>query len=89
MIPLWKRNNLKIPHHVIPDIWLSKDMTLVASSPSIWNKIINQKIPAILCGFLELPKRDTAEIPFAVRSFIDDGDTPVYITFGSMYHKYP
>ena len=89
MTPLWKRNNLKVPHHVMPDIWFSKDMTLVASSPSIWNKIVNQKIPAILSGFLELPKRDTEEIPFAVRNFIDDGDPPVYITFGSMFQIYP
>ncbi|HMA63894.1 MAG: glycosyltransferase, partial [Fibrobacterota bacterium] len=47
------------------------------------------KIPAILSGFLELPKSDTAEIPFAVRNFINDGDPPVYITFGSMFQIYP
>jgi len=71
--------------HSYRDIWESKLMNLIAVSPQLcprpadWND--HQKIT----GFFNLPDHaDDWRIPEALRTFIDSGPAPIFITFGSM-----
>lgn len=66
------------------ELFTSGLLTLVASSPSLtpsqpdWPKTVQT------CGFLNFEKQDSiTSIPSKLSSFLDEGEPPVYMTFGS------
>jgi len=90
MKPIWMKNGMSAPPHVISDMWLSKYLTIVASSPSIWGKTCSKQINVKTCGFFDFQNEKLPEhIPENIRQFIMSGEPPVYITFGSMFQIYP
>ena len=77
-------------NHVFPELLTSDRLNLVAVDPLFtpyqqqWNPV-NQ-----VCGFLNLP--DTAEswsIPESLQHYLDQGEKPVYMTFGSLQQAVP
>lgn len=67
------------------DLYITKELTLVATCeplcprPPDWGKNIQ------ICGFLNPPKMATDwKMPEGLRKFLKDGEPPVYFTFGSI-----
>ncbi len=70
---------------VFADAWQSKPLTLIAASPTLFQRPADWGDHLQVTGFLALPE-DTKEwvMPEDLRRFLDAGAPPVYMTFGSM-----
>lgn len=87
---LWLNEGMPAFKHIFPELLTSNCLNLVAVDPLFtpyqqqWNPV-NQ-----VCGFLNLP--DTAEswsMPDNLHRFLDQGEKPVYMTFGSLQQAVP
>lgn len=87
---LWLREGMPAFKHVFPELLNSNFLNLVAVDP-LFCPYQNQWHPTHqVCGFLNLS--DTAEtwlIPKNLQQFIEQGEKPVYMTFGSLQQAVP
>jgi UDP:flavonoid glycosyltransferase YjiC (YdhE family) len=70
---------------VFSDVWESKPLTLIAASPTLYQRPADWGDHLQVCGYPTLP--DEAEewvMPDDLARFLGAGDPPVYLTFGSM-----
>ncbi len=90
MSQLWKSENMPAIKHIFSDLLSSDLLNLVAVDPVFcahteeWNSL-NQ-----VCGFLNLP--DNTEhwpVPASLENFFQQGEPPVYLTFGSLQQAVP
>jgi sterol 3beta-glucosyltransferase len=81
------RNKLNLPlvKNVIEEVWLSKELNLLAVSsvfckqPPDWKNFIE------VCGFLSILKEESHwTMPENLKEFIESGGPPVFFTLGSM-----
>lgn len=70
---------------VFSEVWESQALTLVAASPSLFDRPADWDDRIQVCGYLGLPE-DAEEwvMPEDLARFLAEGDPPVYMTFGSM-----
>ena len=84
-------NKLRIREGLLPnkdvmtDVWASKFLNFIAVSPTIcqpkedWDKSTN------ICGFINsIENNQREELPEGLDEFLNNGEPPVYLTFGSM-----
>jgi sterol 3beta-glucosyltransferase len=87
---LWLSEGMPAFQHVFPELLNSNSLNLVAVDP-LFCPYQNQWHPIHqVCGFLNLS--NTAEtwlIPKALYQFIEQGEKPVYMTFGSLQKAVP
>ena len=70
---------------MIRDVWLSKTMNLVAVSPSLCERREDWPDSHKICGFFNLPEdAQHWEMPASLVDFLQSGEAPVYMTFGSL-----
>lgn len=66
------------------EVWQSKRLTLIASSPILFPRPADWGDHLNICGFFGMPDNpDGRDIPEDLRNFLADGDPPVFMTFGS------
>jgi sterol 3beta-glucosyltransferase len=77
------REGIPNANDTIEGLWLSNNLTLIPSSPTLykrpsdWNKNIQ------LCGFWAVQEKAEEWImPDALKQFLNSGTAPIYITFG-------
>ncbi|MDX8399894.1 MAG: hypothetical protein R8K20_06560, partial [Gallionellaceae bacterium] len=67
------------------ELYISKDLTLIASSPSLSKRQQDWGENIQICGDLNSFSIDQpSTLPQALKSFLDAGKPPVYMTFGSL-----
>jgi len=72
---------------VFGEAWQSKPLTLITASPSLFERPADWGDHLQVCGFLAPPEETTDWVmPEDLRKFLDAGDPPVYMTFGSVPH---
>lgn len=70
---------------VFSDLWESKALTLIAASPSLYERPADWGDHLQVSGFLRLPEEaEPWTMPEDFARFLSEGDPPVYMTFGSM-----
>jgi UDP:flavonoid glycosyltransferase YjiC (YdhE family) len=70
---------------VFSDLWESKALTLVAASPSLFERPADWEEHIQVCGFLGVPEEaEEWAMPEDLARFLRAGDPPIYMTFGSM-----
>jgi UDP:flavonoid glycosyltransferase YjiC (YdhE family) len=87
---LWLAEGLPKFKHVYPSLLTSDVLNLVAVDPLLspegeeWSSIHQA------CGFLNLSERaETWSMPTGLQEFLASGDSPVYMTFGSLQQAVP
>jgi len=87
---LWLQENMPPVGHVYPGLLTSEQLNLVAVDP-LFCPLSDEWSPVHrVCGFLNLP--DSAEIwqpPEQLQDFLQQGEAPVYMTFGSLQQAVP
>lgn len=69
---------------VVTQVWLSRDLTLLAVSPALCRAQPDWPDRARVCGFLDTPvPAMDGKVPDGLAAFLADGAAPVYMTFGS------
>jgi UDP:flavonoid glycosyltransferase YjiC (YdhE family) len=79
---------LPLVRDIVTQVWLSEHLTLAAVSPRLCQRQPDWPASLQVCGFLDTP--DLAidgAIPAALAAFLDAGEAPVYMTFGSWMPK--
>lgn len=85
MSALWRDIGLSVPRHIIPNMWFSDRLTMVAASPTLWPAPADWPANVKQCGYLQFPQPASSEEPdYRLDRFIGDGPPPVYMTFGSL-----
>jgi sterol 3beta-glucosyltransferase len=87
---LWQAENMSAFKHVYPGLLTSDQLNLVAVDPLFCMHHNEWKPLHQTCGFLNLP--DSAEhwqLPRQLEKFVNQGDAPVYMTFGSLQQAVP
>ncbi len=85
MAALWREIGLAVPRHIIPNMWFSDRLTLVAASPTLWPAPPDWPENVKQCGYLQFPQPASSEEPdHRLDWFIGSGPPPVYMTFGSL-----
>jgi len=70
---------------VMTELWTSRTLTLVATSPALFDRPPDWGDHLELCGFLNMPERaEKWRMPDDLENFLEAGDKPVYMTFGSL-----
>ncbi|MGD8322295.1 MAG: glycosyltransferase, partial [Gemmatimonadota bacterium] len=73
------------PHTHVLDAWSSRLLDLVAVSPTLCPVPEDWPEQHRVCGFLTLPPDGQLDAsPPALEAFLDEGDPPAFITFGSL-----
>jgi sterol 3beta-glucosyltransferase len=65
------------------EVYISKYLTLVAASRSLCPPLPDYGDHVQPCGFLAVPNEETWQMPDDLRAFLDNGEPPVFLTFGS------
>ena len=75
---------MKPTRDILTQVWMSPYLTLLAVSPQFCQRQPDWPSSVQVCGFLDTPNM-TMEgvIPASLKSFLDAGEPPVYMTFGS------
>ncbi len=69
-------------------VWSSGLLNLFAVSPSICLRPVDWEPRHQICGFLSIPDSSLSdELPPSISQFLDEGDKPIFITFGSLMPK--
>ena len=69
---------------VVRQVWLSRDLTLVAVSPTMCRAQPDWPDGTHVCGFLDAPAPALdGAVPAGLAAFLAAGTVPVYMTFGS------
>lgn len=76
--------------HAIPDVLLSDHLNLLAASPAFWPRAPDWSERFCVSGELNMPvTSEPAQLPAALRVFLEQGPKPVLLTLGSMEHMAP
>jgi UDP:flavonoid glycosyltransferase YjiC (YdhE family) len=87
---LYLREGVDPGKSIFRDIWYSPLLNLVSVSPALFPPPPDWEQQYHLCGFLNIPEQtETWQMPESLKEFLDAGDPPVYITFGSMIASDP
>ncbi len=82
---LYRREGVEPERSVIHGIWNSSYLNLVSVSPALFPPPPDWEQRYHLCGFLNVPEQgEPWEMPHDLQQFLDNGEPPVYMTFGSM-----
>ncbi|MBU1053347.1 MAG: glycosyltransferase [Proteobacteria bacterium] len=82
---LRKENALPEAKDIMLDVWPSKLMNLIGVSPVFCKKQKDWGQNHQVCGFLNLPQNsDNEKLPYSLKQFLNTGEPPVYMNFGSM-----
>ncbi len=87
---LWLRENMPPVKHVYPGLLTSDQLNLVAVDPLFCPHNDEWAPVHRVCGFLNLP--DSVEVwqpPEQLQNFLEQGEAPVYMTFGSVQQAVP
>lgn len=84
------REGYPAANDVFSDAWQSKALTLIAASPTLFDRPADWGDHLQVCGFLAVPEEAGEWVmPEELRRFLDAGDPPVFMTFGSMPQSRP
>jgi UDP:flavonoid glycosyltransferase YjiC (YdhE family) len=86
------RRQLGMPpaQDMMTGVWLSKPLTLLGVSPQLCQAQPDWPASVKACGFLDMPNLGIeGELPAALADFLDAGEAPVYMTFGSWMPRDP
>ena len=87
---LYLREGVHPGKSVLHDIWYSPLLNLVSVSPALFPPPLDWGQRYHLCGFLNIPEKgESWQMPESLKEFLNAGDPPVYITFGSMIASDP
>jgi sterol 3beta-glucosyltransferase len=87
---LYLREGVHPGKSVLHDIWYSPLLNLVSVSPALFPPPLDWGQRYHLCGFLNIPEKgESWQMPENLKEFLNAGDPPVYITFGSMIASDP
>lgn len=79
------KNGIRAAGDLVDDVWASKDLTLLAVSPTICRRKPDWPSNYQVCGSLDTGRSVTeGDVPDGLESFLSDGARPVFMTFGSM-----
>ena len=82
---LYRREGVEPERSMAHDIWHSPYLNLVSVSPALFPPPPDWEQLYRLCGFMNIPEEgEPWKMPQDLCQFIEDGDPPVYMTFGSM-----
>lgn len=83
------RKQLGMPptRDILTQVWMSPHLTLLAVSPQFCQRQPDWPASVQVCGFLDTPDLSNLTIegviPPSLKAFLDAGESPVYMTFGS------
>lgn len=81
---LRKKLELPLINHILADVWRSDILNLIAVSPTICETQPDWDSTVHVSGFFNVPaKAEKWKPPTDLQKFLDDGEPPVYMTFGS------
>ncbi|NOT83317.1 MAG: glycosyltransferase family 1 protein [Methylococcaceae bacterium] len=87
---LWLAEGLPPVKHVVADLITSDLLNLVVVDPFLCPYKDEWQPLHQACGFLNLPTNaEPFQISLVLQSFLDAGDKPVYMTFGSLQQAVP
>ena len=82
---LYRHAGIEPERSVIYEIWNSANLNLVSVSPALFPPPPDWEQRYHLCGFLNIPESgESWQMPHDLKQFLDSGEPPVYMTFGSM-----
>ena len=87
---LWNDQGMANFDHVMSGLLCSEELNLVAVDPAFCASHNEWQSHHQACGFLNLA--ETAEpwsIPDSLQTFLDQGEPPIYMTFGSLQQAVP
>jgi sterol 3beta-glucosyltransferase len=83
-----QRFGMPLVTDVLRQCWVSAPLTLLAISPALRPAEPDWPTPVRLCGFLDMPSFALeGSMPDALAGFLQAGEAPLYITFGSWTPK--
>lgn len=84
------REGYPLARDLFSEVWESRPLTLIAASPSLYPRPADWPGHLQICGHLGLPEpAQPWAMPDELRRFLDAGEPPVYMTFGSMPASLP
>ncbi len=89
---LYRREGIQPERSVFYDIWHASLLNLISVSPVLFPPPPDWEERYHLCGFLNIPEHEAPwQMPADLKEFLDAGEPPVYMTFGSMLagEQYP
>jgi len=85
----WKKAKINCPKHVLPDAWESESLNLIAASRVFCPPQPDWGTRYRVCGYFHIPESlETWQMPSDLDKFCEDGDRPVYMTFGLLQPYY-
>ncbi|MGZ5007666.1 MAG: glycosyltransferase [Methylobacter sp.] len=87
---LWREAGQTPPTNVLSELLCSQQLNLVAVDPWFCRSFENVEAHHQVCGFLNLTE-DARQwtMPAELVEFLDNGEAPVYMTFGSLQQAVP
>jgi sterol 3beta-glucosyltransferase len=80
---LWTREGYRATD-LLSEVWQSKRLTLIASSPMLYPRPADWGDHLQICGFFGPPdETEGSALPEDLRHFLAQGDPPVFLSFGS------
>ncbi|MGR8932231.1 MAG: glycosyltransferase [Gammaproteobacteria bacterium] len=87
---LWREEGHIPPNSVLTGLLTSQRLNLVAVDPLFCSGSEDWQPMHQACGFLNLAESaENWELPDSLRAFLDRGDPPIYMTFGSFQQSRP
>ena len=87
---LWLEAGFKAPKHILTEHLTSQTLNLVAVDPVFCPSHHNWPVNHKVCGFLNFTEdTDDWVMPQQLSQFVEDGEAPVYMTFGSLQQAVP
>jgi UDP:flavonoid glycosyltransferase YjiC (YdhE family) len=78
-------NAMPFVKDLITETWMSNELNLIAVSHNICDRPDDWDERYQVCGFLNMPSTiSEGDMSSGLQSFMDNGEPPVYITFGSL-----
>lgn len=85
---LWREAGQTPPDSVLTELLSSQQLNLVAVDPWFCPALEHWQPHHQICGFLNLTEGHWT-IPLTLAEFLDKGDAPIYMTFGSLQQAVP
>jgi UDP:flavonoid glycosyltransferase YjiC (YdhE family) len=87
---LWLESGVTPPANVLTELLTSQQLNLVAVDPLFCRSFEHWQLHNQVCGFLNLTE-DALHwtVPDKLAEFMDNGEAPVYMTFGSLQQALP
>lgn len=81
----WKRSGMPQFKDLLEEVFLSSTLNLIAASPTLCPRMPDWGEEHVVCGFFNV--QDSAEkweMPDSLKTFLEDGPSPTFMSFGSM-----